>query len=97
MEGAGIQNDALAVINPAKEVRDGEAALVCWHQRQAVIRLVYWRPDGGVELHPANPQYPRVYTFTKDDCEKENFCKISWTLPPSPGSLNIRHFSLAQR
>lgn len=81
MEGAGIQNGALAVINPAEEVRDGEAALVCWHQRQAIIRLVYWQPDGGVELHPANPQYPKVYTFTKDECIKEGFSvkgKVMW-------------------
>ena len=82
MMGAGIQNGALAVINPAEEVRDGEAALVCWRQRQAAIRLVYWRPDGGVELHPANPQYPKVYTFTKDEYLKENFSvkgKVMWT------------------
>lgn len=82
MVGAGIQNGALAIINPAEQVRDGEAALVGWNQRLAAIRLIYWRPDGVVELHSANPNYTKVYTFTKDEREMENFCvkgKVMWS------------------
>ena len=67
MDGAGIHDGAVAVINPAEEVRDGDAALVRWHRDQVAIKLVYWRTDGGVELHSADPRYMKTYTFTGDE------------------------------
>lgn len=82
MEDADIHDGAVAVINPAEEVYDGDAALVCWNRDQVAIKLVYWRPDGGVELHAANPKHTKVYTFSKDDRDEGNFTvkgKVMWS------------------
>lgn len=82
MEDADIHDGAVAVINPAEEVYDGDAALVCWNRDQVAIKLVYWRPDGGVELHAANPKHSKVYTFSKDDRDEGNFTvkgKVMWS------------------
>jgi len=82
MEDADIHDGAVAVINPAEEVYDGDAALVCWNRGQVAIKLVYWRPDGGVELHAANPKHSKVYTFSKDDRDEGNFTvkgKVMWS------------------
>lgn len=82
MEDADIHDGAVAVINPAEEVYDGDAALVCWNRDQVAIKLVYWRPDGGVELHAANPKHTKVYTFSKGDRDEGNFTvkgKVMWS------------------
>lgn len=82
MEDADIHDGAVAVINPAEEVYDGDAALVYWNRDQVAIKLVYWRPDGGVELHAANPKHSKVYTFSKDDRDEGNFTvkgKVMWS------------------
>ena len=82
MEEAGIYCGAIAVVNPAERVNDGEAALVCWESNHTAIKLVYWHSDGTVELHSANPAYLKVYRFSKDDCLNGNFSvkgKIMWS------------------
>lgn len=82
MEDADIHDGAVAVINPAEEVYDGDSALVCWNQDQVAIKLVYWQPNGGVELHAANPKHSKVYTFSKEDCDEGNFVvkgKVMWS------------------
>ena len=82
MEGAGIYCGAIAVVNPAERVKDGEAALVCWGCEHTAIKLVYWHSDGTVELHSANPAYLKVYKFSEDDCINGNFNvqgKIMWS------------------
>lgn len=82
MEDADIHDGAVAVINPAEEVYDGDSALVCWNQDQVAIKLVYWQPNGGVELHAANPKHSKVYTFSKEDCDEGSFVvkgKVMWS------------------
>ena len=82
MEDADIHDGAVAVINPAEEVYDGDSALVCWNQDQVAIKLVYWQPNGGVELHAANPKHSKVYVFSKEDCDEGNFVvkgKVMWS------------------
>jgi len=82
MEDADIHDGAVAVINPAEEVYDGDSALVCWNQDQVAIKLIYWQPNGGVELHAANPKHSKVYTFSKEDCDEGNFVvkgKVMWS------------------
>lgn len=56
MIGAGLEEGANAVINPAEEVMSGDAALVCCDGAW-MIKWIVFNPDGSVELRPANPNY----------------------------------------
>lgn len=59
MMNARICGDSFAVINPAEEVIDGDAALVKVGSR-FVIRWLYWLASGGCELRAASPQFPNM-------------------------------------
>lgn len=82
MEDANIHDGAVAIINPSEEVYDGEAALVCWNRDQVAIKILYWLPDGGVELHSANQEHKKIYTFSREDIMEGNLVikgKIMWS------------------
>lgn len=82
MEDANIHDGAVAIINPAEEVFDGEAALVCWNRDQVAIKIIYWLPDGGVELHSANQEHKKIYTFSRDDVMEGHLVikgKVMWS------------------
>lgn len=56
MEGAGLEEGSLAVVNPAEDIVSGDTALVVWNDNW-FIKWVIWNPDGSVELRSANPTY----------------------------------------
>lgn len=59
MEGAGITEGSIAIINPAEEVRSGEMGLVCVDDNW-FIKWVIYKPNGDVELRPANSNYQPI-------------------------------------
>lgn len=59
MVAARICSDSFAVINPAEEILDGDAALVKVGSR-FVIRWLYWLPNGGCDLRAASPHFPNM-------------------------------------
>jgi phage repressor protein C with HTH and peptisase S24 domain len=59
MEGAGIPDKSIVIINPAAEVRNGNVALVVYNDLWA-IKWVFWHRDGRTELRSANPNYPPI-------------------------------------
>ncbi len=77
MEGADIPDRSTLVINPAEEVYDGDAALVCFgRQSEWAIKWVYFdTKDGSVEIRSAAPQY-KPMVFTKEDIELGLFCIV---------------------
>lgn len=67
MSDAGLQNGTEAVINPAEDIRNGDAALVCHgHDGDIEIKWVYFKPEGAVELRSATPGFP-IYEYTKEE------------------------------
>lgn len=56
MEGAGLEEGSIAIINPAEDVISGDTALVVWNDNW-FIKWVVWNPDDSVELRSANPNY----------------------------------------
>ncbi|MEA4871882.1 MAG: S24 family peptidase [Synergistaceae bacterium] len=56
MTGAGLEEGANAVINPAEEVMNGDAALISC-DGDWLIKWVVYNPDGSIDLKPANPNY----------------------------------------
>jgi len=60
MIGAGLEEGANAVINPAEEVTNGDAALICYDGNW-LIKWVIYNPDGSVDLKPANPNYSPMH------------------------------------
>ena len=59
MIGAGLEEGASAVINPADEVMNGDAALVSC-DGSWMIKWVVYSPDGSIELRPANDRYEPI-------------------------------------
>ena len=59
MEGAGITEGSIAIINPAEEVRSGDMALVCLDDNW-FIKWVIYKPNGEIELRPANSNYQPI-------------------------------------
>ncbi len=59
MEGAGIPDGSMVVINPAIEVSNGAIALVVFDDLWMVKGIVRQR-DGSVELRSSNPNYAPV-------------------------------------
>lgn len=70
MEGAGIPDRSTVVVNPAEEVYDGDAALVCFgRQNEWAIKWVYFnKNDGSIEIRSAAPQY-KPMLFTKEEID----------------------------
>lgn len=71
MEGAGLEEGSVAVINPAEDVISGDMALVVWNDNW-FVKWVVWNPDGSVELRSANPNYGTIKV------DKEYAADNSW-------------------
>jgi transcriptional regulator with XRE-family HTH domain len=68
MEGAGLRDSSLALVNPDEPVSNGDVQLFLVRANdvyEAVVRWGYVLPDGGMELRCPNPNYP-VYRFKSD-------------------------------
>lgn len=59
MNGAGLVEGCIAIVNPAAEVRNGNIGLVFYNDSW-LIKWVFYAPDGSVELRPANPNYQPI-------------------------------------
>jgi transcriptional regulator with XRE-family HTH domain len=60
MIGAGLEEGANAVINPAEDVTNGDVALICYSGNW-LIKWVICNPDGSVDLKLANPNYSPMH------------------------------------
>ncbi len=56
MEGAGIPDGCIAIVNPAEPVYPGDPTLVCYNDRWSIKWLIP-KSNGDVELRSANPSY----------------------------------------
>lgn len=80
MQEARIEPGAYAVINPAEDVLDGDAALVKMGLRYAV-RWVYWNDESGGEFRASSGNFP-VKPFTLQKLESKQYAilgKVMWT------------------
>lgn len=70
MMEAGISDGCRIVVNPAEEVTDGDAALVCFGlQSNVAVKWVYFnKQDGSVEMRSSSLRFPPK-TFTAEDIE----------------------------
>lgn len=71
MTGAGIDEGSIVLVNPADEVVSGNTALVVYNDNW-MVKWVIYRPDGGIELRSANPNYAPIVI------EKEYAQDPSW-------------------
>jgi SOS-response transcriptional repressor LexA len=71
MEGIGIEDGCMVLINPNVDILNGNPAYVEWCGVRSVKGFVQY-PDGRVELRPANPNYQTVY-ISAEDANSENF------------------------
>lgn len=74
MEGAGLTEGSIAVVNPAEEVLTGDMALVVWNDRW-FIKWIMWAPDGGAELRSANPVYSPI-RIEKEYADNQDWFRI---------------------
>lgn len=74
MEGAGLTEGSIAVVNPAEEVLTGDMALVVWNDRW-FIKWIMWAPDGGAELRSANPVYAPI-RIEKEYADNQDWFRI---------------------
>lgn len=84
MEGAGITEGAIAVINPAEYITSGDAVLIVWDDKW-FIKWILFAPDGSVELRSANPAYGPI------KIEKEYVEDASWFRIIGKVTSVIRH------
>lgn len=59
MEGAGLEEGSVAIINPSEEIVSGDMALVVYNDAW-FIKWVVYNPDGSVDLRSANPAYSTI-------------------------------------
>jgi phage repressor protein C with HTH and peptisase S24 domain len=74
MEGAGITEGSIAIINPAEEVRSGDVALVCLDDNW-FIKWVIYKPNGEIELRSANSNYQPI-TVDKEYASDPSWFRI---------------------
>lgn len=74
MEGAGLEEGSVAVINPAEDVLSGDMALIVWNDNW-FVKWVVWNPDGSVELRSANPNYATI-TVDKEYASDANWFRV---------------------
>ena len=74
MEGAGITEGSIAIINPAEEVRSGDMALVCLDDNW-FIKWVIYKPNGEIELRSANSNYQPI-TVDKEYASDPSWFRI---------------------
>jgi phage repressor protein C with HTH and peptisase S24 domain len=74
MEGIGIKNGSLVLVNPNVEVLNGNPAYVEWCGARSIKGFMRY-PDGRVELRPANPNYQTIH-ISANDALSDNFCII---------------------
>lgn len=65
MEGAGIGNGAIIIVNPAEEVQTGNIALVRVDDA-LMVKRVLWKRDGSFELH-SDGETKSIFTFSRED------------------------------
>ena len=65
MEGAGIGNGAIIIVNPAEEVQTWNIALVRVDDA-LMVKRVLWKRDGSFELH-SDGETKSVFTFSRED------------------------------
>lgn len=71
MEGAGIPDKSIVVVNPAEEIYDGDPVLVTFGiMHQIAIKWIFFKRNGNIELRAANPAYSPLI-FTKEDIEND--------------------------
>ena len=80
MAMARICSSSLAVVNPAEEVLDGDAALIKYGARY-MIRWLYWRDGKGCELRAASEKFPalRLDFSQLHDGVSQVLGKVMWT------------------
>lgn len=69
MSPAGITPGTICVIDPAVDPHYGDVVLACInHHHRPTIMIRWWfpKPDGSIDLSPADPNY-RVETIHKED------------------------------
>jgi phage repressor protein C with HTH and peptisase S24 domain len=71
MEGVGILDGALILVNPNVDIINGNPAYVEWCGMRSIKGFIEY-PDGRVELRPANPNYQAVH-ISAEDASSENF------------------------
>lgn len=59
MAGASIDKGDVLVISPADTVKSGDVAFAC-HGDMWLVRWIYFKPDGSIELHATNPNYTPI-------------------------------------
>ncbi|MCL2146717.1 MAG: XRE family transcriptional regulator [Synergistaceae bacterium] len=64
MEGVGINDGCMALVNPNVEVLNGNSAFIEWQGVRSIKGFMQY-PDGRVELRPANPNYLTVHIDAK--------------------------------
>jgi len=74
MEGAGIPDGCIAVINPAENVFPGDPTLVCYNDRWSIKWLIP-KNNGDVELRSANPSYQPMI-IPKELASREEWFRI---------------------
>lgn len=74
MEGAGLEEGSLAVVNPVEDIVSGDTALVVWNDNW-FIKWVIWNPDGSVELRSANPTYGPI-RVDKEYAQDANWFRV---------------------
>ena len=70
MEGVGIDDGSLVLINPNVEVTSGDIVYAKWNGRCSIKGLIEY-PDGRIELRPAKVNYKSIWV---EDPESEDFC-----------------------
>jgi phage repressor protein C with HTH and peptisase S24 domain len=89
MEGIGIRDGDLVLVNPNVDVYTGNPVYVEWCGMRSVKGFMQY-PDGRVELRPANPNYQTVY-IDAEDASSDKFRIIGkvvrWFKDGVPGNV----------
>lgn len=70
MNEAKIPEESKAVINPAEEIENGNAALIfnLPHNSWA-LRWIFHQPDGGLEIRPSSSEFP-ILSLSREEVEQ---------------------------
>lgn len=74
MAGADIENGDIMIISPADTVKSGDVAFAC-HGDMWLIRWIYLKPDGSIELHASNPNYTPIIV-EKEHAEDKRWFRL---------------------
>jgi phage repressor protein C with HTH and peptisase S24 domain len=89
MEGVGIKDGCMALINPNAEFFNGNVAYVEWLGARSVKGLIE-HMDAHIELRSANTNYQAI-SISPEDAQSENFRIIGkvvrWVNQGTPGNV----------